>query len=190
MAREPERTGRRDDDRALRAGRAYRRRARRDGAVADRPVRGMLHRDAGNRTRRLPRAAAGRVRARHSVHGDRDRPLRRARRADRIERAGRPLRDLPADRDAARTLSAADRRAGRGRRHQCREGPLRAHHAAMSRARKPCRCSPTRWRCSIGAAAKTGSSALPNTRRWAMRRAASTRSRTRSGSPPKRRSRG
>ena len=32
--------------------------------------------------------------------------------------------------------------------------------------------------------------ALPNTRRSAIRRAASTRSRTRSGSPPKRRSRG
>ena len=64
-----------------------------------------------------------------------------------FERAGRPLRDLPADRDAARALAAADRRAGGGRRHQGRAGPFGAHRAAMSRARRRCRCSPTRWRC-------------------------------------------
>ena len=84
LARDAERAGRRCGARALCAGRAHRRSARRDRAVADRPVRGMLHHHARGRARCLPRTAAGGVRTRPPVHGDRDRPLRRAGRPDRV----------------------------------------------------------------------------------------------------------
>ena len=104
-----------------------------------------------------------------------------------VERTGRPLRDLPAHRDAARALSAADRGAGCGRRHHGREGPVGAHRRDVeSKEALPLLAHMLALLYQRGG--ETTSSISPNTKRSAIRRAVSTRSRIRSGSPPTRRS--